>query len=137
VGRRLEEVVTATAEVRTMPWTRLLTTERLPLARRKELLTWLAQEALRFPPEAVTLMASAWAHDSVSGPQLDERWNEFKARLAIADAADQGLLDWDWACGSCGHPLARECFCNCCPSASDQAHADADVALEHLAAGTP
>ena len=128
--------MSATATVSTMPWTRFLTAERLPLKRRKELLAWLGESVLGLPPELVTLAVTAWAHDSITGPALDEAWGRYLERQALADAVDNGIADWDWRCNSCAHLLGKACPCSCCPSASEQAHADAEAALDVLAGGT-
>ena len=127
--------MTATAELLTLPGIRLLPVQRLSLERRKALLAWLAENLLDLPPEAVTVLRDSFSHDSLSGPALDEAFGRYLERQALADAVDAGIADWDWACGSCGHPLGRSCPCSCCPSASAQAHQDAADALEYLAAG--
>jgi hypothetical protein len=129
------EQVTVTAELLALPGIRLLPVQRLSLERRKKLLSWLAKNLPALPAEAVTVMRDTWSHDSLSGPHLDEAWCRYLERLALADAVDAGIADWDWRCNSCAHLLGRKCSCLCCPSASGQAHQDAGDALEYLAAG--
>lgn len=124
------------ADVRPMPWTRLLTAQRLPLQRRKELLKWLASLTPRaLPDEAIPLLLSAWSHDSLIGPELDRAWGEVQRRVALADSVRLGLPGCEWACADCGHRLHQGCPCGCCPSAVDLSKQDADDAIHYLAAG--
>lgn len=127
--------MSAMADLLMMPGVQEIITRRLPLERRKELLTWLAQEALNLPPEAVATLRTDWSHPSLTGPALEEAWGRFLERQVLADAVDAGIADWDWRCNSCAHLLGKACLCTCCPSASGQAHQDAEDALEILAGG--
>jgi len=127
--------VSAMTAVIPMPGVRLVTARRMPLERREQLLAWLAEHALDLPAEVVTLGYHAWSHDDLHGPALDAAWLAYVRCRALADAADAGVLDCDTACGDCGHRLASECGCSCCPAPGEIEHQDAADALNLLARG--
>jgi hypothetical protein len=124
------------APVRTMPGVRLVAVKRLSFEQRMRRLENLARTCLDRDAEETAVLLAAWAHDSLSGPQLERAWEEVVDLLRVADKADRDRLDWDWACNSCGHRTGQECGCTCCPSAADEAEADAAEALAVLAGGT-
>jgi len=124
------------AEVLTMPAIRLVPVQRLSCERRMQLLERLARTALNLEPEFVVILRDALAHDSLTGPAVEQAWAEVMEKVALADAAEQGLLDWDRDCPSCGHVLGAECGCFCCPAAADETRSGAADALAALAGGT-
>ncbi len=81
----------STATVLELHGRRAVEVDRLPVERRKDLLRWLARHTLEVPPEAAEALLSAWCRDRAD---LEDRWLDFCERLALADAADQGVLDW-------------------------------------------
>ena len=122
--------MTAVAEVRALPGIRLLPVQRLPLERRKDLLRHLALDYLDLEPENVQLLLSAWAHDSLTGPELKACWLEYRVRVSKAEGIAEGVIDWRDICDEllCGERTA---------AAIEIARADAEAALHHLAAGAP
>lgn len=85
-------MVTATIDnVISFAGTRSVEVDRLPIERRRFLLTWLARHLMEVPGELVDFCVLALARHH---PDLDYRFTDFCERLALADAADQGVLDW-------------------------------------------
>ena len=85
-------MVTATIDnVISFAGTRSVEVDRLPIERRRFLLTWLARHLMEVPGELVDFCVTALARHH---PDLDYRFTDFCERLALADAADQGVLDW-------------------------------------------
>jgi hypothetical protein len=126
---------TSLATVRTMAHVRLVGHRRRSYAERLRLLGVLVRDAQWLEPAILEDSLVTYAHDSLTRPQLDEWWAEALARKAIADAAEIGIVDSDWRCGSCAHRFAEGCGCTCCPSLIDHAHACVTEALEVLAGG--
>jgi hypothetical protein len=92
------------------------------------LLEALARQALDLEPEFVSALVAVFAHDSLTGPQLAASWDEVLERVAIADAAERGCLDW-----RCIDP---ELSCtDRTEAAAEMARQDAIDALAYLAGG--
>ena len=85
------------------------------------------RRALDEEPEFVDDLLPALA--GISGPRLQDAWAEVLERVAIADAAERGCLDW-----RCIDP---ELSCtDRTEAAAEMAHQDAIDALAYLAGGT-
>jgi hypothetical protein len=121
--------MTATAVVTTMPGTRLVAIQRLSCERRMQLLEQLARQALDLEPEFVVILRDALAHDSLTRPAVEEAWDDVLERVAIADAADQGLVDWRCIADDLPCPDRTS-------AAAEIARQDATEALAALAGGT-
>jgi hypothetical protein len=108
---------------------KLVVVQPASLEERTELLEWLARNALDLPAKAVPVLAEAFAHDSLHGPRLEAAWQEYLERLAIADDADRGCLDY--------HLVAPDLTCgNRTEIAGEIARQDAADALALLAGGS-
>jgi hypothetical protein len=123
------------ATVHPLPGVRHLGHQRLSYERRIVLLEKLARQREWLEPEWVTDLVAVYAHDSLTPSQRDEAWHDVVERVVLADAAESGVVDWDWRCNSCGHPFARGCDDFCCPSLIDHARSVVAESLAVLAGG--
>lgn len=120
--------MTAVAEVRALPGVRLIAVRRLPLEKRRERLRNLALAACDMNAEDVTVLPSAWAHDSLSGPALQASWLEYRYRLQIESDVAEGRLDY--------RVINDELVCQERTAAAVEiAHEDSEQALDVLAGG--
>ena len=81
----------STATILSLNGTRTIEVDRLPAERRRVLLTWLARHTMEVPGELVDFCVTALARHQ---PDLDYKFTDFAERLALADSADLGVLDY-------------------------------------------
>ena len=120
--------MSATADLIAMPGVKVITVRRLPLEERRARLRELALAACDMDAEDVTVLLSAWAHDSITGPALKSAWLEYRARLEVAEGVAHGQLDW--------RAIDDELTCRERTAAAVEiAYQDAEDALDVLAGG--